>query len=397
MSLLYTLKALDCARYEPLVGLVFPSVNLKAFYEDAGFQVYDCSGLPVFRHTTACWGRFSSPIALRAFLLGLRGWLNRKRRLASLIEKIRPDLIHLNSSILAPLAQDLMETRFPFVWHVRESPVSGYFGFRYRWMRRLLQSAEDRVIFISNADRRAWVGDSNGSVVRNFVDFKAFDAEHESSDIEDAKNQLSEHPERATVLYLGGFADIKGIFPLLRALSKLRDLGLAVNCICPGMLQSPIDSLSRGWIRKIATRLGFLSCSERSEQMIRDFGIESCLVRLPFSKEIPQLLRLSDCLVFPSIEPHFARPVIEAQVLGIPVVASKIDGVSELVENSGSGLLVEPADAEALVEGIRLALAEKEKNPESFEITRRYARREYDGQLQILKIQAIYDSILEIK
>jgi glycosyltransferase involved in cell wall biosynthesis len=63
---------------------------------------------------------------------------------------------------------------------------------------------------------------------------------------------------------------------------------------------------------------------------------------LPFAPNVFDYFACCDVVVFPSVEPHFARPVIEAAAMSRPVVASDIGGVRELVENGKTGLLVPP-------------------------------------------------------
>ena len=55
-------------------------------------------------------------------------------------------------------------------------------------------------------------------------------------------------------------------------------------------------------------------------------------------------------VTFPSIQPHFARPIMEAGAMSKPVVASSIGGITEILSNERNGLLVAPKDSNALAE-----------------------------------------------
>jgi glycosyltransferase involved in cell wall biosynthesis len=76
-------------------------------------------------------------------------------------------------------------------------------------------------------------------------------------------------------------------------------------------------------------------------------------------QEIADLLQKVDTLVVPSIPTSSGRregiPVVlmEAMASGVPVVASGISGIPELVEDEVSGLLVRPRDPEALAMAIK--------------------------------------------
>lgn len=67
--------------------------------------------------------------------------------------------------------------------------------------------------------------------------------------------------------------------------------------------------------------------------------------------------RQSDIFVFPSIWEAFGNPVVEAMAAGLPVVATRVGGIVEIVEDGLTGFLVPPADPDALAQGI-LSLVE---------------------------------------
>ncbi len=78
-------------------------------------------------------------------------------------------------------------------------------------------------------------------------------------------------------------------------------------------------------------------------------------------RDIPELLSKADCLVL-STTTHeaFGRVIIEAQAAGVPVVATRVGGVTEIIEHEKTGLLVLPKDIEACADAVIRVL----KNPE---------------------------------
>ena len=68
----------------------------------------------------------------------------------------------------------------------------------------------------------------------------------------------------------------------------------------------------------------------------------------------------AELLVLPSRFDSFPVVVLEAMAAGLPVVATRVGGVPEAVEEGKSGLLVPPEDPAALAEGIRTVLADPE-------------------------------------
>jgi glycosyltransferase involved in cell wall biosynthesis len=69
--------------------------------------------------------------------------------------------------------------------------------------------------------------------------------------------------------------------------------------------------------------------------------------------DVPDILAAADLFVFPSLYEGFPGAVIEAMALGLPVIASQLPTLQELVEDGCSGLLVPPGNPARLAEAIR--------------------------------------------
>jgi glycosyltransferase involved in cell wall biosynthesis len=69
-------------------------------------------------------------------------------------------------------------------------------------------------------------------------------------------------------------------------------------------------------------------------------------------KDVPNILAAADVFALPSVYEGFPGAVIEAMALGLPVVASQLPTLREVVEDGGSGFLVRPRDPERLAEAI---------------------------------------------
>ncbi|MFH1820678.1 MAG: glycosyltransferase family 4 protein [Candidatus Nealsonbacteria bacterium] len=66
------------------------------------------------------------------------------------------------------------------------------------------------------------------------------------------------------------------------------------------------------------------------------------------------------CLVVPSLSEGLPRVILEAQSLSKPVVASRVGGIPEIIENGKNGFLVEPGDSNDLAEKLKSLLNNKE-------------------------------------
>ncbi len=90
-----------------------------------------------------------------------------------------------------------------------------------------------------------------------------------------------------------------------------------------------------------------------------------------FQPDIRPWLYACDLVIVPSLREAFGLAALEALALGRPVIASRVGGLPELVQDGASGRLVPPGDAVALAEAVREALADPEQAGEWGEAGRR--------------------------
>ncbi|MGE5279623.1 MAG: lipopolysaccharide heptosyltransferase II [Deltaproteobacteria bacterium] len=131
---------------------------------------------------------------------------------------------------------------------------------------------------------------------------------------------------------IGRLSPVKGHVHFLKALALVRRAlpearAWFVGDVSPGKDNYKEDLLV--WCRRLGLGRAVTFCGNR--------------------KDIPEILAQLDCLVMPSVvEESFGRVIIEAQAVGVPVVASRIGGISEVVADGEDGLLVDPRDHEGL-------------------------------------------------
>ena len=88
------------------------------------------------------------------------------------------------------------------------------------------------------------------------------------------------------------------------------------------------------------------------EQEARSIGREEKVKFLGMRRDIPGLLRAMDLFAFPSLWEGFGTSLVEAMAAGIPIVASDLPCVREIIPDERYGLLVPARSADALAAAI---------------------------------------------
>jgi glycosyltransferase involved in cell wall biosynthesis len=136
----------------------------------------------------------------------------------------------------------------------------------------------------------------------------------------------------------GRLVELKGIEYLLRAAAALRSEFPALR----------VEIAGSGPQR------------EKLEEAVAHAGLEGQVKFLGWIDDLTSLLSRWDVFVMPSLEEGFPIAALDAMAAGLPVVATSVGGVPELIEDGKTGCLVPPRDAEALASRIRTLLC----NPE---------------------------------
>ena len=87
---------------------------------------------------------------------------------------------------------------------------------------------------------------------------------------------------------------------------------------------------------------------------VEDFGLKDHVVFLGYRKNPFKYMRHCDLFVLPSLWEGFGNVLVEAMACGVPVISTLCEsGPREIVENSVSGLLVEPGSSKELLKAIK--------------------------------------------
>jgi glycosyltransferase involved in cell wall biosynthesis len=108
------------------------------------------------------------------------------------------------------------------------------------------------------------------------------------------------------------------------------------------------------------------------KERVKAMGLKDHVIFYPFTNEPEYIYEQLDMTILPSLfKEGLPNVLLESMSMGIPVVASDIGGVSEIVINDETGFMVEPGDKSALADSIQKIW----KNPENYQRMKDNARK----------------------
>ncbi|MCI0450961.1 MAG: glycosyltransferase [Candidatus Latescibacteria bacterium] len=130
------------------------------------------------------------------------------------------------------------------------------------------------------------------------------------------------------------------------------------------------------------------------ESLARELGIESRVVFTGFRADALDLLRAFDIFVMSSYLEGLGTSIMDAQAVGVPVVATRTGGIPELVDDGVTGLLVSPRDPGALAAGM-LRFLDDEGLRRSCAHAARVRSSGYDYRTMVYKTLDVYRELCE--
>jgi glycosyltransferase involved in cell wall biosynthesis len=114
-----------------------------------------------------------------------------------------------------------------------------------------------------------------------------------------------------------------------------------------------------------------------------------------FRTDVDSILAGCDALVHPSLDDAFPTVLLEAMAAELPVIATRVGGIPEIVTEGETGLLVPPADANALASAIRTLLADRERMRRMGDRGRDDAMSRFSTAAWVSRLDALYQDVLK--
>jgi glycosyltransferase involved in cell wall biosynthesis len=132
----------------------------------------------------------------------------------------------------------------------------------------------------------------------------------------------------------------------------------------------------------------------RLERQARRLALNERLVFAGFREDARRLIAQADVLALPSLTEGLPNVVLEAFAAGVPVVATGVGGVPELVRDGENGWLVPPADAGGLASALVAALSDPDERARRGAAGQALVRGRYTFAAQAAQAAEVFREVL---
>ncbi len=303
-------------------------------------------------------------------VLGVRGRLDAVKLLGliRLLRRQRVQLLHTHL-FHADLAGRIAASAagVPHLVHTVHVAEARFRPWQYAWARAAAGLC-DRILCVSAAVRDHHARRSGLPAWRYGVIHNGIDPDDYAADLTRGRQLRAGWgvaDEEVLLAFVGRLDYQKNVALFLAAADRLRRAGRGVRVVIAG------DGPERSLV----------------EEFLRRDDASRWAVWLGFTDDVAGVLSAADMLVLPSRWEGFGLAVAEAMAAGLPVVATRVPGLTEVIEDGKSGLLVDSEDLDGLAAAVagliddparraRLGLAGRRRVGERFSIAANLAAHE---------------------
>jgi len=277
------------------------------------------------------------------------------------IRKIDPDLVHaqsLSSGMPALLSKKLL--KIPYVVWGQGSDVYFPKGYLLLNPKTIIKNADAAIALTENMKR----------AMQEFCHRDIFVVPNGISiaDRGDGTNIAAAHGK--SILYVGRLEPVKGVRYLISAMTRVHEAIPDARLVIIG------DGTERAMLEALSAKLGLHTCVQ--------FGGE-----VPHG-EVLSFMEQADVFVLPSLSEGFPMVIVEALSCGLPVVASRVGGVPEILTNETNGYLVEAKDEGALAESILVLLQDEHMRKKISDANKELVKK-YSWENVIIRLEKIFE------
>jgi glycosyltransferase involved in cell wall biosynthesis len=269
-------------------------------------------------------------------------------RVKNMLTKLGPDVLHVNTANIENGQTIILGAHLARLKNIVTTVhTSRYLPFRFKnvgirlidqlraFIARMIASNIQKIIAISQ-------NTADELIKRYRIDHDKFRTVYNGVEIEESQNASSSdrkawltknsiNENRPVILCVASLSREKGIAHLLEAIKQLKEQGYSFTCLTVGEGNFRVALENYTVENHLSTQIRFLGRRD----------------------DVAELMKISDLFVLPSFSEGFPFVLLEAMNAGLPVIATHVGGIPEMITHEKEGYLIPPRNTNAIVDAIQ--------------------------------------------
>jgi glycosyltransferase involved in cell wall biosynthesis len=282
--------------------------------------------------------------------------------LVKIVKQEHIEVIHCqdaSSCILAGYANRVLKKKVKVIWHLRGIGINSY-----KKMVRL-NNLFDMTICNSYSER-------NLLIMNNFVPektcviYNAIEEQRVSKCKKEIRSELGIEQHDYVIGTVGRLVRFKGIHYLLMSVAKLNNPNIKILIVGDGPQRQELETLSK------------------------EFGIKDKTIFAGLRRDMGDMYAAMDLFALPTLRESFGNVIVEAMLSKVPVLASYVGGIPEIINDGVNGFMAPVADVNAWSESIIKIYDNRNKMNDMTELAYRQAKEKYNMEVFYRCLMNIY-------
>jgi N-acetyl-alpha-D-glucosaminyl L-malate synthase BshA len=203
-------------------------------------------------------------------------------------------------------------------------------------------------------------------VIPNFVDCDAY----KRRDVAALRAQLVPEGQKL-IIHVSNFRPVKRVTAVIEVFARVRE-GMPARLLMVGDGPDSVEA----------------------SHLARRLGVAGDVLFLGEQDPIVPLLSASDVFLLPSAQESFGLAALEAMACGVPVVASRVGGLPEVIDHERTGYLHQPDDLEGMAQSVIRLLTDAPLHRRAALAAERTARERYNEPKIVRLYEQYYEDVL---
>jgi len=262
------------------------------------------------------------------------------------------------------------------VVHYRGGNFHNFVGNSPFWLKRLIK------VTLILVDCAIVLGNKLRFMFENMVEPEKLRVLYNGVFVEDYYSiNRNSHKDRVTVLFLGNLTFPKGFYDLICAYKRLRNVNPTIRFLFAGSLPEAQPTLSEFLVNPY--RQYFLNNIDKITSDCLSFienaaSFNASYMGFISGEEKRRAFSEADILVLPSYTEGFPMVVLEAMAAGLPVIATPVGALPEIIEDGVNGFFTEIGDVDGLAAKMETLIRDSELRMRMGSYNRKYVSERFD-------------------
>jgi glycosyltransferase involved in cell wall biosynthesis len=310
-------------------------------------------------------------------LLNTIGFLDVCFKFIKVLLRVKPRIVHVASSFgfsflkhsMIILIAKLYGCKVILAPHCSISVFIPRSRINLQWMKFILNLCNGMIVLSSEWLRITEIAPKTSIILlRNSINLEPYRT---------PPNVKKEPGETPRILYLGHIGAEKGIIDLIHAVNILKEKGKS------------------GFEVRVYGEDSRPGSEDNAKELVKSLHIENNILFFKpiFGDKKVEALQRADIFVLPSYHEGLPISIIEAMAAGIPVIATQVGGIPDLIDDSINGILINPGAPQELADAMITMLDNKDLRHQYGVEAKKKAFQNHDVEAYVMRLLNFYDEI----